>query len=51
MDVMGGQNHAQKVVLHLMKDYLNKGHSVFMDNYYNGLGLVESLLQHKTFKE
>lgn len=36
------------IVLRLMKNYLNKGHSLYMDNYYNSLTLSNTLLEHKT---
>jgi hypothetical protein len=34
-DITSGKGHTEKVVLHLLKDFLAKGHSVYMDNYYN----------------
>lgn len=36
------------LVLRLMKNYLNKGHHLFMDNFYNSVGLSKILLQNKT---
>lgn len=36
------------IVLRLMKTYLNKGHHIFMDNFYNSVGLSTLLLQKKT---
>lgn len=30
-----------------MKNYLNKGHSLNMDNYYNSMKLSNALLKHK----
>jgi len=32
-----------------MENYLDKGHSLFMDNYYNSSNLAHSLLQRKTY--
>lgn len=31
-----------------MRQYLNKGHHLFMDNFYNSVGLSKILLQCKT---
>jgi hypothetical protein len=36
------------IVLRLMENYLNKGHSLYMDIYYNSLTLSSTLLEHKT---
>lgn len=49
LDELGGKGHAEKVVMHLVKDYLNKGHSIFMDNYYNSCQLARNLIKNKTF--
>ena len=49
LDDMGGKGHAQKVVMGLMKDNLNVGHSVYMDNFYNSCELAQTLLDNKTF--
>lgn len=49
LDALGGKGHAQKVVMHLLNHYLNKGHSVFMDNYYNSCDLATTLLSNKTY--
>jgi hypothetical protein len=35
LDDHGGKSHAANVILSLMKDYLDVGHSIYMDNYYN----------------
>ncbi|KAK9680292.1 hypothetical protein QE152_g39211 [Popillia japonica] len=32
-DVTGGKSHAEKVVMHLMRNFFDNGHSVHMDNY------------------
>lgn len=37
------------IVLRLMKNCLNKGHSLYMDNYYNSLALSNTWLEHKTY--
>lgn len=44
-----GTGHTSKVVLSLMKDYLDNGHSLFMDNYYNSVPLTKKLLDHNTY--
>lgn len=36
------------LVCRLMKPYLNKGHFIYMDNYYNSVSLSNTLLQQKT---
>ncbi|XP_066250972.1 piggyBac transposable element-derived protein 4-like [Euwallacea similis] len=43
---LSGPNHTQKVVLELLKDHLNNGHSLYMDNYYNSVSLTKRLLEH-----
>lgn len=39
---------ASKVVLQLMADYLNKGRTLIMDNYYTSLNLAHILLSKET---
>jgi len=41
-DDMGGKCHASKVVLHLMSEKLENGHSLYMDNFYNSFDLATS---------
>lgn len=48
-DDISGKGHVDKVVFHLLKDFLNQGHSVFMDNYYSSFGLVSQLLHYKSY--
>lgn len=36
------------VVLKLMEPYLNRGHHLYMDNYYNSVDLSHTLLSYKT---
>lgn len=36
------------IVLRLMKTYLNKGHHIYMDNFYNSVGLSTLLLEKNT---
>ncbi|XP_049876310.1 piggyBac transposable element-derived protein 4-like isoform X5 [Pectinophora gossypiella] len=38
----------EKLVLHLMKPYLLKGHHLYMDNYYNSVQLSQKLVDLKT---
>ncbi|KAJ8933661.1 hypothetical protein NQ314_013873 [Rhamnusium bicolor] len=46
---ISGTGHTEKVVFALMKDYLNNGHSLYMDNYYNSVSLSNQLPQNKTY--
>ncbi|XP_043259648.1 piggyBac transposable element-derived protein 4-like [Colletes gigas] len=45
----GGKKHATKVVLHLLEDFLQKGHSVYMDSFYTSFELSKQLLDAKTY--
>ncbi|XP_046404053.1 piggyBac transposable element-derived protein 4-like [Ischnura elegans] len=42
-----GRGHAGKVVNSLLNDFKGKGHSVFMDNFYNSVNLSRELLGEK----
>ena len=42
-----GQTFA--VVKHLMTDFLDKGYSVYIDNYYNSIYLARFMTQHSTY--
>ena len=44
-----GQNQGYKVVMALVKPYLNKGHHVYFDNLFTSLKLLEDLHQQKTY--
>lgn len=48
-DDLGGTGHASNVVLFLMKNKLNKGYSLYMDNFYNSFSLATQLLEAQTF--
>lgn len=48
-DPCSGKGHTVKIVMHLLRDFLGKGHSVFMDNYYNSFVLSSILLRHDTY--
>lgn len=45
-DIHGFTNATSKVVLKLSEDYLEKGHCLYMDNFYNSVGLAR-FLKHK----
>ncbi|XP_039753926.1 piggyBac transposable element-derived protein 4-like [Pararge aegeria] len=47
--LVGGKNHVKKVVMLLIEKYLNKGHSLYIDNYYSSVGLAEELLDKNTY--
>lgn len=46
---IGGIDHASNVVHKLLENKLNKGHSVYMDNFYNSVPLAEDLLEKGTY--
>ncbi|GBP26194.1 hypothetical protein EVAR_74956_1 [Eumeta japonica] len=41
--------HTQKIVLKLLEEKLDSGHSVYMDNYYNSYELAVKLLDRQTY--
>lgn len=41
--------HTIDVVLHLLEDYLDKGYTVYMDNFYNSVTLTKLLTTRKTY--
>ena len=43
-----GTSFSEKVVMHLVKPYLDRGHHLFMDNFYNSVSLANHLLRRKT---
>lgn len=47
--LVGGRNHVKKVVILLMEKYVNKGHSLYIDNFYTSVGLAEELLTKNTY--
>lgn len=49
LDSEGGKGHTRNVVMNLMKNHLNNGHSLFMDNFYNSVDLAKELLLNKTY--
>lgn len=46
---LSGKGHASKVVKFLMRGKFHKGHSLYMDNYYNSFGLASELLRKGTY--
>ncbi|CAG4953136.1 unnamed protein product [Parnassius apollo] len=42
-NLVGGTNHVKKVVLHLLGNYKNMGHSLFIDNFYTSVALSGQL--------
>ncbi|XP_049871503.1 piggyBac transposable element-derived protein 4-like [Pectinophora gossypiella] len=46
---VGGSGHTDKVVKSLMEKYFDQGYSLYMDNFYNSVGLAEYLLARKTY--
>uniref|UniRef100_A0A1B6CKQ2 PiggyBac transposable element-derived protein domain-containing protein n=1 Tax=Clastoptera arizonana TaxID=38151 RepID=A0A1B6CKQ2_9HEMI len=49
LEDFGGKGLVANVVLKLMLDKLNVGHSLFMDNYYNSFPLETALLRLGTY--
>lgn len=41
-------DHASCIVYELMKNYIEKGHTVYMDSFYNSVRLAKSLYKDKT---
>lgn len=48
MDEDGDGSKTAKLVFKLMEPYLDKGHELYMDNFYNSVDLSKKLLFHKT---
>ena len=44
-----GDGHFQKIVMKLMQPYLDKGHGLYMDNFYNSVSLSELLHVRKIY--
>jgi hypothetical protein len=42
-------SHTEYVVQKLMEGYYYKGHSIYMDNYYNSVKLAHYLLEKQTY--
>lgn len=48
-DILGSTGHTQKLVVHLMQEKYGSGHTVYLDNFYNSLGLATKLLDTKVY--
>ena len=48
MDPLCGFGHAEMVALQLMEKLLNRGHALYVDNFYTSIPLVKALLNQKT---
>ncbi|XP_046679185.1 piggyBac transposable element-derived protein 4-like [Homalodisca vitripennis] len=48
-DITSGKGHKQKIMLHLIHDFLGHGRLLYADNYYNSVELAEALLKRKTY--
>ncbi|XP_026487924.2 piggyBac transposable element-derived protein 4 [Vanessa tameamea] len=48
-DDTSGIGHTQKIVLKLLEEKLDSGHSIYMDNYYNSYDLAIKLLERQTY--
>lgn len=48
VDTDKGYSHTFSVVRKLLTDYLNKGHEVYLDNYYTSVSLAKYLFQNQT---
>lgn len=46
---LGGVGHAEKVVMSLLQGFENKGHGLYMDNFYNSVSLSRKLLDKGTY--
>ncbi|KAK9716803.1 Transposase IS4 [Popillia japonica] len=45
----GGKGHAANVIMHLLEEKLDAGHSIYLDNYYNSYCLAHQLLSRETY--
>lgn len=46
---LGGKNHAENVVLSLVRGLEGNGHALYMDNFYNSYALCQTLLEKKIY--
>lgn len=46
---VGGRNHVKKVVHLLMQKYFDKGHALYLDNFYTSVGLADELIGKNTY--
>ncbi|XP_045456049.1 piggyBac transposable element-derived protein 4-like [Melitaea cinxia] len=47
--LVGGRNHVKKVIKLLMQKYLDKGHALYLDNFYTSVGIADELLDKNTY--
>ena len=47
-DVISGLGHSEAVVMKLMNKLFDKGHELYVDNFYTGVPLARELLKRKT---
>lgn len=45
----GESTHTEQVVKQLMKNYLDQGYWLYMDNFYNSVKLAEDMIKRKTY--
>lgn len=43
-DVLSSKSHTEKVVLFWLRNFLDSGHSFYMDNYYNSFTLAKRVV-------
>ena len=48
MNPLSGFGHAETVVLKLMEKLLDRGHALYVDNFYTSVPLAEALINRKT---
>ncbi|KAF9420489.1 hypothetical protein HW555_003239 [Spodoptera exigua] len=46
---IGGRNLVKKVVHLLMQKYFDKGHALYLDNFYTSVGLADELIGKNTY--
>lgn len=46
---MGGKGHTTKLVLELLKNYLDRGHSIYLDKFYKSFERVDKLTSRNTY--
>lgn len=49
LDDCSDKNHVTKVVLHLLEERFDVGHSIYMDNFYSSHDLAVELLNRRTY--
>ncbi|XP_039315091.1 piggyBac transposable element-derived protein 4 [Solenopsis invicta] len=49
LDDTSGKGHATKILLHLLQERLDSGHSIYTDNFYNSFELAHQLTSRATY--